>query len=216
MNSTVGAYNNAAQNYDRKFSTYDVYINRMRDFLLRVPMKSHILDLGCGSGINAELMALQGHMVTGVDISESMLSIARERCPGQRFIESSAHSLLNSPEKYNLMTPFDALCLSFIIVHLDEEECFSLLNNLNHLLTENGLLYLSFMPRLPGKNPGWEETSFSKDKIYFHYHHAESVIAILENNGFSLESRVKEDYREGDGTLTVDLFLIFRKREQGA
>ena len=33
----------------------------------------HILDLGCGSGLSGETLSEQGHIWTGVDISQAML-----------------------------------------------------------------------------------------------------------------------------------------------
>jgi len=210
------AYNNSAQAYDNKFSSYNVYINKIKKFALKLPRGSRILDMGCGSGVNAALMEEQGHTVTGVDLSDSMLEIARRRCPGQTFIQSSVLSLITSPDKYDLKIPFDGLCLSFLIVHLNDDECHNLLNNLNTFLADNGLLYLSFMPLTPGKCAGLETTSFSDEKIYFHYHDSAAIVRILEEKGFSLQSRASELYKEKDGSETEDLFLIFKYRKQGA
>lgn len=41
------------------------------------PLK--ILDFGCGSGSVAEALANQGHFVTGIDLSEGMISLAEDR-----------------------------------------------------------------------------------------------------------------------------------------
>ena len=41
--------------------------------------KLRILDLGCGTGNHAILLAQRGHAVTGVDTSEAMLAQAREK-----------------------------------------------------------------------------------------------------------------------------------------
>jgi 18S rRNA (guanine1575-N7)-methyltransferase len=38
-----------------------------------------ILDVGCGSGLSGECLTEQGHMWIGIDISEAMLDVARER-----------------------------------------------------------------------------------------------------------------------------------------
>ena len=40
---------------------------------------SFILDVGCGSGLSGECLTEQGHFWIGVDISSSMLDVARER-----------------------------------------------------------------------------------------------------------------------------------------
>ena len=38
----------------------------------------NILDLGCGPGIYAELLAKQGHIITGIDFSENSINYAKE------------------------------------------------------------------------------------------------------------------------------------------
>lgn len=48
-----------------------------------------VLDLGCGSGILTQALTKAGYRVLGVDISESMLSIARRRVPDADFILGS-------------------------------------------------------------------------------------------------------------------------------
>lgn len=38
-----------------------------------------VLDIGCGSGLSGEVISSFGHQWIGVDISQSMLQIARDR-----------------------------------------------------------------------------------------------------------------------------------------
>jgi SAM-dependent methyltransferase len=45
----------------------------------RAPQVKHILELGCGTGGHAEHLARMGYVVTGVDLSESMLDRAESR-----------------------------------------------------------------------------------------------------------------------------------------
>jgi len=59
-----------------------------------------VLDLGCGSGENSLLLARRGADVVGVDISESLLALARKRLvvngcadASVRFVPASAHRL---------------------------------------------------------------------------------------------------------------------------
>lgn len=46
--------------------------------LLELPRGSRILDMGCGTGRHAVLLAQRGYRVTGVDISSGMLAQARQ------------------------------------------------------------------------------------------------------------------------------------------
>lgn len=54
------------------------------DRLIRahVPGAHRVLELGCGTGIHAILLAEQGYDVAGIDISEDMLSVAAQRVAG--------------------------------------------------------------------------------------------------------------------------------------
>jgi cyclopropane fatty-acyl-phospholipid synthase-like methyltransferase len=47
--------------------------------LLGLPPEARILDVGCGAGRHAILLAQAGLRVTGIDISEGLLSVARDR-----------------------------------------------------------------------------------------------------------------------------------------
>lgn len=51
------------------------------------PAPAQVLDLGTGSGYLARVLADLGHDVTGLDLSEGMLGLAREHAgPGLRFV----------------------------------------------------------------------------------------------------------------------------------
>lgn len=50
-------------------------------FCAHVPMEgARVLEIGCGTGIACVALAEQGAVVTGVDIDEANLRVARERC----------------------------------------------------------------------------------------------------------------------------------------
>ena len=55
--------------------------------------EGHIVDLGCGSGILAKGLADNGYTVTGVDLSQHMITLARERVPNADFVISSFYSI---------------------------------------------------------------------------------------------------------------------------
>ena len=113
MSKTEYAYNNSAENYDAKFSTCEIYLNRINDFASTLNKNSSILDIGCGPGINAEIFVNHGHAVTGIDISEKMIALAGKRCPAGNFQVKKAENL-DTDKKY------DAICLAFLIVHFKQ------------------------------------------------------------------------------------------------
>jgi SAM-dependent methyltransferase len=51
-----------------------------------LPAGARVLDAGCGTGRVAIRLAELGYEVTGVDLDESMLAVARERAPQLRWL----------------------------------------------------------------------------------------------------------------------------------
>ena len=79
---TMDAYHNLAHSYDRL--TNDVDYPAVVDFYWQILQKEGLqpataVDLACGTGSVALLLAQKGLQVTAVDISEEMLSIAEQK-----------------------------------------------------------------------------------------------------------------------------------------
>jgi ubiquinone/menaquinone biosynthesis C-methylase UbiE len=72
----------------------DVYNNLISFGLLP---RHTILDIGCGTGLASAPLIENGYKVTGVDPSEPMLAVARERYPEAKWVKGTAEAL-----------PFDA------------------------------------------------------------------------------------------------------------
>jgi SAM-dependent methyltransferase len=80
---TRRAFDSVAAEYHRS-NVENVVLRGMRrraiDAVLRhVPRTSHVLDLGCGPGTDAETLAAHGYTVTAVDESPAMVEEARRR-----------------------------------------------------------------------------------------------------------------------------------------
>src|SRR5258708_4804946 len=59
-----------------------VILTRLRE---RGQHQGLVLDLGCGSGILASALASAGYDVLGIDLSASLLALARQRAPTAQF-----------------------------------------------------------------------------------------------------------------------------------
>jgi SAM-dependent methyltransferase len=198
-NITRESYNLSAEKYQRRFGNYLPYRNSIEKFISFLPPKCHILDVGCGPGINAKCFIEHNHQVTGIDYSPEMIRLAKASCPDGTFIIADLNNI-------NLKIKYNAVCASFVIVHLSDDETDKFLEKLPHLLTgKKPRLYLSFMT---GKKPGYEKTSFSDSPIFFNYYDTEMIKKKLEKLGFILVSEDEQPYKETDGSITRDIFLI--------
>ena len=79
----MGAYENLAVSYDRLTNDvdYGATVAFYNEILGREGLKPRTaVDLACGTGSVTRLLAEQGLQVTGVDMSEEMLTVAWEKC----------------------------------------------------------------------------------------------------------------------------------------
>ena len=77
---TVARYDGVADWYDRELATAELGLSSQR-VVLRIlgEGSGRLIDVGCGGGAFAATLAEQGWQVTGVDISEDQLRLARKR-----------------------------------------------------------------------------------------------------------------------------------------
>ena len=106
---------------------------RLRNWL-PIDKTTPILDLGCGAGYFLWLAQKLGYSnLSGVDLSEDMITFARQACPGAKISYSNALDFLaKSSSEYGLITGFD------IIEHLHKDELLDLLNLIYQALKPGG------------------------------------------------------------------------------
>lgn len=69
---------------------------------------TRLLDIGCGTGIAAQLAAKLGADVKGLDASEAELAIARERVPTGNFICGEMEELPYADASFDVVTGFSS------------------------------------------------------------------------------------------------------------
>lgn len=108
-------YNQAEVTYDPVYTAMKDYAReaaRLRGILARFnAMGGRLLDVACGTGLHLEQLR-HDFEVSGLDISPSMLDVARKRLPGVELIEGSMAD-------FNLGIRFDVVtCLFSAIGHM--------------------------------------------------------------------------------------------------
>lgn len=202
--TTIDAYNQSFRAYADKFMQYAPYVLHVTEFADFLECGSKVLDIGCGPGnVARQLCAVKQCEITGIDLSADMLEMAKTMVPDGKFYIQDIRSA-SFP-----LSCYDAVVLAFSIVHLNDDEAFSVLNNAAKWLKTGGYLYVSFME---GKLPGFETTSFSTEPLYFNYFPGSVVEAHLQANGVDCFRSVRQEYLESDGTKTTEVFVFGKKR----
>jgi SAM-dependent methyltransferase len=124
--------------------------------LLAPPPGGRILDLGCGRGRHAVPLARRGYVVTGVDLSETMLRLARERVAWE---DLRVEWVREDMRTFRRPEIFD-LCLSLFTSfgYFSDEENQEVLENVARSLKEGGRFLLDLrnagkgLDRIEGRN----------------------------------------------------------------
>lgn len=132
------AYTSFAEVYDLFME--DVPYEAWRDFLTGVLRREGIADglvceLGCGTGKMTRLLAESGYDMIGIDVSQEMLSIAREKeSEGILYLEQDMREF----ELYGTVRAIISVCDSLNYV-LEEEELLQVFRLVNNYLDPGGI-----------------------------------------------------------------------------
>ena len=112
---------------------------------LALPAGARILDVGCGSGWLGEYFARLGYDVTGIDISEELIAMARERLARVPYdvdheTQLRCRFLTHDIETGALDEKFDAVICYDSLHHFEDER--SVFQNLSAMLDVGGLLFI--------------------------------------------------------------------------
>jgi len=148
-----------AQNYDAVFTHSSIgkaQRDRVYQFLekeLNTTETLQILELNCGTGEDAKYLHSKGHHVIATDISEEMLTVAKNKHPKLTFEKLDITTITSKTfdQKFDLIfSNFGGLnCIS--TVQLED-----FLTTSEALLSDNGKLIMVIMP----KNTLWERFYF--------------------------------------------------------
>lgn len=118
------AYNSWASQYDtNENKTRDLEAQALKNVLSTVSFTT-VLEIGCGTGKNTEWLLQKAEQIIAVDLSEEMLSKAKEKIQSIKveFIEVDINSDWNFTNK-----TFDLVSFSLVLKHIE---------NLDHIFKE--------------------------------------------------------------------------------
>ena len=93
-----------------------------------------ILEIGCGTGNYTKILLNRGYEITGIDLSEAMLKVAKKKC-NCRLINGDVRN-------FSINEKFDVCIAMFAVLGyvIENEDIVHVLKNVRNHLRENGLL----------------------------------------------------------------------------
>lgn len=140
-----------AEHYERHAHAFDTtrrrqFVERgwLDRFLLAVPKGGHILDLGCGAGEPIDRYLIDtGHHLTGVDISEKMIALARTRFARHVWLRADMR-------KAAMGRTYDGILAWDSLFHLRPIEQAAMIEKAARWLEPGGALLFTTTPALDG------------------------------------------------------------------
>ena len=172
-------YNATANEWAEKWYANEMLLPLLREFAALLPGGPRVLDAGCGAGYESMRLARLGADVTGVDISEESIAIARARNADCRF------ELMDCRRLDQSLGEFDGIASIALIVHIEDSELPLVFDGFKKLMRPAGFLFVAFV----------EGNGLSEEKSYveingeaynraFYLHSKSRVIEIAKAAGF--------------------------------
>lgn len=131
--SVIDVYDTIAHQYAKQYDVPESSdIQFVNKFLEQLPNGLKILDVGCGDGRDANYMTGKGFIVTGIDLSERMLAIARKRNHNIVFKQMDIRDLSFKDES------FDGILCSFALIHVQNNEIPKTMKGFERVLKSGG------------------------------------------------------------------------------
>jgi SAM-dependent methyltransferase len=150
-----------------------------------------VLELGCGGGGPTTAKLAERFQLTGIDISESQITLARARLPESRFLRADMTEF-EAP-----LSSYDGIAAFHSLIHLPQGELPRMLGRIFGWLKPGGVFVASFGARGSGEHfePEW----LAGQPMYWSGYTAADIGRFLHEAGFTtIESKVVSATEDGD------------------
>jgi putative AdoMet-dependent methyltransferase len=134
----AGEYDASIQRYSKGYP-FEGYYNNVHS-LIKESKEKKILDVGVGTGLLTYELYKKGGQIYGIDFSEKMLGLAKQKMPKGKFY---CYDIKSGLPKDLDRVKFDYIVSSYVIHHLDDEEKVNFILKLKGILKENGKIIIA-------------------------------------------------------------------------
>ena len=183
----------------RPLSTWEAFYLRTRWRLCpfelvesQVPRKGRILDFGCGYGMLSNFLALKGpdRRVLGIDLNRDRIGVAKRTSKGHPEVTFQLGDVRDFQE-----IPFDAVVMTDVLHHIDDENVRILLRIIRSCLSDQGVLVVLDVDRSPFRK---FYTTYLIDRLLnltrsLHYRSRDLLLLLLGKSGLRVQEVVRAD-----------------------
>jgi cyclopropane fatty-acyl-phospholipid synthase-like methyltransferase len=203
----AAAFDRIGARYDEAFPHKEGQLAAGEWLINRLAPGSRVLDVGCGTGLpTARQLAQAGYQVTGVDISDGMLQLARRDVPTGTFRQLDVADL---PAKGIKEEGHEAVVAFFSLLMLTRDEISPTLRKLRTLLAPGGYFLLSMVEADIDDMP----LQFLGNRVWVSGYLRDELCEVVADAGFDVLDVQHLSYAPATTTVPpeVQLFLYARR-----
>lgn len=200
---TFETWNKVAKLYEERFMDLDLYNDTYDAFCEKLTKKDPtVLEVGCGPGnITKYLLSKRPDLIIeGIDISPNMIALAKTNNPPANFKVMDSRNIATIKRKY------DAIVCGFCIPYFSESDLTKFIRNCKNLMSNNGILYLSFVEG--EQSLSGFQTGSSGDRTFFYYHSLKKLEKELNKNSFTNIKVIHKTFIKRDRSEEVHTILL--------
>lgn len=201
------AYNSWAEQYDTNSNkTRDLEAISLREMIAPIAFDD-CLEIGCGTGKNTVTLLSKAKHITAVDLSEEMLSKAKEKIVSSNveFVQADI-----TKEWTFVKRQYDFVTFSLVLEHI--EDLNSIFKKVSESLKPGGYVYVGELH--PFKQYMGSKARFETEKglhvVECYTHHLSEFLHAAKNNGLSLTD-MKEYFDDDQNTPRILTLLLYKK-----
>lgn len=205
---TFETWDKLASSYQDRFMDLDLYNDTYDRFCTLVEKQdASVFEIGCGPGnITRYLLHKRPDFtIKATDIAPSMLALTKKNNPAVEV------ALMDCREIDKVKETYDGIVCGFCMPYLSKEDSLKFIKDCSVLLQTDGVLYFSAIEG-DYNTSDYETSGDGQYKVFVYYHEAHYLKQGLEENGFTLADLVRKPYTKADGTASVHMIFIARKK----
>ncbi|HUQ30319.1 MAG TPA: class I SAM-dependent methyltransferase [Candidatus Paceibacterota bacterium] len=196
-------YNRIAEAWHRDHSNDDWWKEGTDTLLSMLPQQATVLDVGCGSGVKAKYFLDRGLIVTGIDISENLLTIARREAP------AGTYQLLAMENLDSMQEQFDAVFAQASLLHIPKGNAEDVVGKMAARAKPNGFVYIAVKESRPGK----PDEEIKKENDYgYDYERPFTYFQMAELEAYMGKAGLSVVWKEGKPSGKTVWLQIIAKR----
>ncbi|PZU84722.1 MAG: class I SAM-dependent methyltransferase [Chryseobacterium sp.] len=199
-------WSQVANQYEEKFMNLNIYDDSYDLFCNNIKANfPSILEIGCGPANISKYISnkIPDAHIFGIDYSEKMIELAKKNVPNGKFEVMDCRDIDRFKDK------FDAIISGFCLPYINEKELDKFISDINNLLKDNGLFYLSFVEGNPEDSKF--QTSSTGHQLFFNFHLLEDIQLKLKRIGFADFQILKVNFERSETETEVHTIIIAGK-----